>query len=174
MMLFDLRFDAILKDPKKREDFYHNWTIIEKRILINNIVILIKILFYTILALYFTGTYGLCFSLIMFEWAGYQDLANFYCADELVEPIWSKILRSFYYALTTLSTVGFGDFYPKSNGERLMGSLVILIGVALFSIIISEFLDMINEIRSVLKQDTDDEMLEWFFAALKRFNYMKN
>lgn len=83
-MLFDLRFNAILKDTKKREDFYNNWTIIEKRILINNIVISIKILFYTILTLYFTGTYWLCFSLILFEWSGYEDLANFYCVDELV------------------------------------------------------------------------------------------
>ena len=144
MMLFDLRFNSILKDIKKREDFQHNWTIIEKRILINNIVISIKILFYTILTLYFTGTYWLCYSLILFKWSGFSDLSDFYCAHELIESTGSKILRSFYFALTTLSTVGFGDFYPVSDGERIMGSLVILIGVALFSIIISEFLDMIN------------------------------
>lgn len=64
-------------------------------------------------------------------------------------PIEEKILRSFYFALTTLSTIGFGDFYPTSDGERILGSFVILFGVALFSIIIGEFLDMIAGIQSI-------------------------
>ena len=63
-----------------------------------------------------------------------------------------KVLHSFYFALTTLSTVGFGDFYPKSDLERILGALLILTGVALFSLIISEFLYMIQKINSVLKQ----------------------
>ena len=56
------------------------------------------------------------------------------------------MLQSFYFALTTLSTVGFGDFYPISDYERILGAFVILFGVALFSIIISEFLEMITKI----------------------------
>ena len=56
------------------------------------------------------------------------------------------MLQNFYFILTTLSTVGFGDFYPKSDMERILGAFVILFGVALFSIIISEFLDMISKI----------------------------
>ena len=57
-----------------------------------------------------------------------------------------KIITCFYFALTTLSTVGFGDYYPRSDEERMLGAFVILFGVALFSIIISEFLDMISNI----------------------------
>ena len=84
------------------------------------------------------------------------------------------MLRSFYFALTTLSTVGFGDFYPVSSSERLLGSLFILFGVALFSIIISEFLDMIVRINSIRKQETDDDKLSAFFLTLRHFNNQKN
>ena len=72
-----------------------------------------------------------------------------------------------------MSTVGFGDFYPKSDGERIIGALIILFGVALFSIIISEFLDMITRIQSILSQQTDDELLEKFFVMIKSFNDQK-
>ena len=47
---------------------------------------------------------------------------------------------------------------------------MILFGVALFSIIISEFLEMITEIQSVLNQQTDDEQLEVFFVTITYFN----
>ena len=57
-----------------------------------------------------------------------------------------KLLQSFYFALTTLSTVGFGDFYPVSDLERVLGGLIILFGVALFGIIINEFLEMVAKI----------------------------
>ena len=47
---------------------------------------------------------------------------------------------------------------------------MILFGVALFSIIISEFLTMIEKIQNILEESTDDDKLEIFFVALKSFN----
>ena len=69
--LYDYRFQSILDDPIKSIDFRNNRTMIESRILTNNFVITFKIFFYTILALYFTGLYWLCFSLIFFSWNNY-------------------------------------------------------------------------------------------------------
>jgi len=69
--------------------------------------------------------------------------------------------------------VGFGDFYPLSDLERILGAFVILFGVAIFSIIISEFLDLITNIQNILGEQTDDEMLEIFFVLLKSFNERK-
>lgn len=40
-----------------------------------------------------------------------------------------------YYALTTLSTVGFGDYHPKSNLERLIICTIFLGGLIIFSLI---------------------------------------
>lgn len=48
-----------------------------------------------------------------------------------------------YYAFTTLSTVGFGDFNPKSEVERIVTIIVLLLGVASFSYIMGQFIDIL-------------------------------
>jgi hypothetical protein len=41
----------------------------------------------------------------------------------------------YYFAFTSLATVGFGDYVPKSDFERIIISFVLLSGVACFSFI---------------------------------------
>ena len=47
-----------------------------------------------------------------------------------------------YFAFTTLSTVGFGDYTPRSNAERLVFTFVLLGGVAIFSYIMGVFIEI--------------------------------
>ena len=101
---------------------------------------------YTILTLYFTSSYWFIMSLISFKTCNFGQEDDHFVDPLFALPFNDKILQSFYFILTTLSTVGFGDFYPVSDLERILGAFVILFGVALFSIIISEFLDMISQI----------------------------
>jgi hypothetical protein len=35
-----------------------------------------------------------------------------------------RIIITCYFTLTTLSTVGYGDFYPVSIGEKIVGSII--------------------------------------------------
>ena len=49
-----------------------------------------------------------------------------------------------YFGFTTLSTVGFGDFTPRSNVERASGAFVLLSGVALFSYLMGNFIDILG------------------------------
>lgn len=37
-----------------------------------------------------------------------------------------------WYSIVTMSTVGYGDQYPVTNGGRLLGSLIIIVGVGIF------------------------------------------
>ena len=60
---------------------------------------------------------------------GLADLLNF-------ENLWIVV----YFMFTTLSTVGFGDFHPKSEIERIVMTFILLIGVACFSYIIGQFI----------------------------------
>ena len=60
-----------------------------------------------------------------------------------------------YFAFTTLSTVGFGDFVPKSDTERIIGSAVLFLGVMLFSTIMGEFVEIIRSFKEYDK-DLDD------------------
>lgn len=46
-----------------------------------------------------------------------------------------KIIIMTYYMTTTLATVGLGDYYPVSSWERIICSVAMLTGVAVFSII---------------------------------------
>ena len=44
-----------------------------------------------------------------------------------------------YYMFTSLSTVGFGDYHPRSDFERIFIAMVLLFGVAIFSYIMGNF-----------------------------------
>ena len=79
-----------------------------------------------------------------------QTYNNFYSIYELdsktnTERMWIVV----YYSFTTLSTVGFGDFNPKSNFERLIMIVVFVVGVALFSIIQGNFLTTIQNYQQI-------------------------
>ena len=81
-----------------------------------------------------------------------------------------KMAANMYFAFTTLSTIGLGDYHPKSNNERLFGSFLLLFGVAQFSYIMGELLLMIDKIRAIDKECSDQEGLESFFLLLRMFN----
>ena len=66
----------------------------------------------------------------------------------LKTPIEKGIIVT-YFAFTTLSTVGFGDFYPVSEVERLVGAFLLLFGVAIFSLFMGVFIEMIDKYKAV-------------------------
>jgi len=35
-----------------------------------------------------------------------------------------SLVACMYFALTTLATVGYGDFFPKSMAEKIVGSII--------------------------------------------------
>jgi hypothetical protein len=48
-----------------------------------------------------------------------------------------------YFAFTTLSTVGFGDYHPWSETERIITTFILLCGVACFSYIMGQFIEIL-------------------------------
>ena len=62
---------------------------------------------------------------------------------ELVETGVARLIKMWYFALTTLSTIGFGDFSPVNVNERLIWSFVLMIGVAVFSLVMGQFIDIL-------------------------------
>ena len=51
------------------------------------------------------------------------------------------LLIVWYFALTTLSTIGFGDFSPQTPEERLV--------VATFSFIMNQFIEILLNYKSL-------------------------
>ncbi len=75
-----------------------------------------------------------------------------------------------YFAFTTLATVGYGDLYPVSNAERIIGSFIILFGVVVFSFIMGNFIEMLMEFKIVTAANEDNSSLSKWFGLLARFN----
>ena len=61
-----------------------------------------------------------------------------------------------YFMMTTLSTIGFGDYYPVNDFERLFGSLILLFGVAVFSYIMMKLADMIINFNTLNGESIED------------------
>ena len=74
-----------------------------------------------------------------------------------------------YFALTTLSTVGYGDYHPISDLEMIITSLVMLGGVAFFSYIMGNFIEIISNYDAKMGTlDKSDELNTWI-TSLERF-----
>ncbi|WP_416151730.1 potassium channel family protein [Salipaludibacillus sp. HK11] len=55
-----------------------------------------------------------------------------------IEPEgYPNIFEGVWWAIVTISTVGYGDFVPKSVVGRLLGIVLILVGIAVFSLFIT-------------------------------------
>ena len=88
----------------------------------------------------------------------------------MIRPPWEKGLICVYFAFTTLSTVGFGDYYPYSEVEMLVGSFMLLFGVAIFSLFMGVFIEMIDKFKEVNAELDNGDGLAKFFGVMRRFN----
>jgi hypothetical protein len=66
-----------------------------------------------------------------------------------------SLIKVWYWAMTTLASVGYGDLHPISNSERLITAAIFLVGVAAFSFIMGNFIDMLMEFRTVTAENED-------------------
>ena len=90
------------------------------------------------------------------HWEHTEELQSFieaYSFDERSEMF--QVVSSMYFSFTSLSTVGFGDFNPKSDIERLITCVLLLFGVAIFSYIMGDFIEMLNKYKE-LNAELDD------------------
>lgn len=80
-------------------------------------------------------------------------------------------LSIFYFAFTSLTTVGFGDYYPMSEIEKLFGALMLLFGVLIFSYIMGEYVALLEQYKQHNLEYDEGDKLRLFFGVLKNFNY---
>ena len=84
-------------------------------------------------------------------------------------------ITSCYYMLTTLATIGYGDYYPLNNFERIIWVVVMLFGVAFFSYIMRRFIEIIGSLNVEKSSTENDESdLKNWFTILGRFKKNKS
>ena len=85
---------------------------------------------------YFTGLFWLNFTQIILNIQEKKGVSeeNFIIQYRLTDMSnYQKTIALMYFIFTTISTVGLGDFHPKSNSERVICSFVMLFGVMITS-----------------------------------------
>ena len=80
-----------------------------------------------------------------------------------------SLIIVWYFAITTLSTIGYGDFSPVSIEERIIASFILLFGVSIFSFIMGSLIEILMHYRN-LEGKVDNRNLSRWLALLSRFN----
>ena len=84
-----------------------------------------------------------------------------------------QLVRSMYYALTTLSTVGYGDYFPVSVAEKIFGSIIQIFGVTFFSILMNGFIEVVQSIKGNSFSNNEDSLQRWF-ALIRKIKNQPN
>jgi hypothetical protein len=74
-----------------------------------------------------------------------------------------------YFALTTLSTVGYGDYYPISTNEQIIAIFFMLGGIGFFSYIMNSFQEIIKNYDQRMGNDNEGSDLNNWIMRLTRF-----
>jgi voltage-gated potassium channel Kch len=84
-----------------------------------------------------------------------------------VEPAtFTSIGLSFWYAVTTVTTVGYGDVVPHTTAGRLVGTVLMLAGVSLIPLVTSVAVSILTTKRTQVLYDAQDERLTRMEARL--------
>ncbi|WP_408007281.1 potassium channel family protein [Pseudalkalibacillus sp. A8] len=66
----------------------------------------------------------------------------------VIEPeTFSNPFDAFWWVMTTVTTVGYGDFYPSSIGGRIYAIFLYIIGIGLIGVVIGKVVDGFGMIR---------------------------
>ena len=66
--------------------------------------------------------------------------------------------------------MGFGDFHPRSDEERIFCAIILLVGVAIFSYIMGNFIEILMSLQNLSADFDNGENLSKWFGLIKRFN----
>ena len=113
-----------------------------------------------------------------------QDCLDLHCISDDPDPLcddkdWleencgirlqTQVIIVCYYALTTLSTVGYGDYYPISRNEKIVGCILMLVGITFFAQIIGSFIEIIQSYDQSMGNEEMGSSLNSWMTLLSRF-----
>jgi polyferredoxin len=120
---------------------------------------------------YFLGTLWLLISKMLTKNKDDPDEMTFYNQYSMREKTnFTQLTIVVYFAFTTLSTVGFGDYHPKGEIERIITTFILLCGVACFSYIMGQFIEILMNFQQVTADNEDSENLSKWLGLLAHFN----
>ena len=78
--------------------------------------------------------------------------------ERLIDPEFKTFGTALWWAVTTVSTVGYGDYVPQSTGGRFIASVLMLTGLSLIPLITSVVVSILvsQRTREAREQQTRD------------------
>lgn len=86
----------------------------------------------------------LCFTLILLYLAA---VGIYYCEHVAQPDKFASVFHSLWWAVTTLTTVGYGDTYPITVGGRIFTFFILMIGLGLVAVPASVFTAALSQAR---------------------------
>jgi voltage-gated potassium channel len=68
--------------------------------------------------------------------------------ERLIDPAFDTFPQALWFAVTTVSTVGYGDYVPESGAGRVVASVLMLTGLGLIPLITSVVVSILVAQRS--------------------------
>lgn len=81
---------------------------------------------------------------------------------------------SYYFLLSTLATVGYGDYVPQTSRERLIAMIIMVTGIAFFSYVINNFNNIMKNYYTKLGHVNKIPELEEWMLSLSTFYFFKS
>ena len=149
---------------------------ISDQIILNFWVKIIKLTIVIMNICYFTGvSLYICVEFVKEHTQKEDGLDFFYDYYNLIENSHDEnIVIGFYFAITTLSTVGLGDYTPRNNEERVLGVVFLFSGVAIFTFLAGKLTKNLSTYQDLMANFDDGETLMMFFGTLRNFNDNKS
>src|SRR4051812_2584929 len=68
--------------------------------------------------------------------------------ERLIDPAFDTLPQALWFAVTTVSTVGYGDYVPESGAGRVVAAALMLTGIGLIPLITSVVVSILVAQRS--------------------------
>jgi len=90
--------------------------------------------------------------------------------ERLIDPAFNTFPQALWFAVTTVSTVGYGDYVPESGAGRVVASALMLTGLGLIPLITSAVVSILVAQRS---RESREEELRHLHQILDRLESLE-
>tara|TARA_R100001377_G_scaffold60476_2_gene36696 strand:- start:392 stop:1105 length:714 start_codon:yes stop_codon:yes gene_type:complete len=80
----------------------------------------------------------------------------YYFEHEAQPELFASIFHSMWWAVVTLTTVGYGDMYPITVGGRIFTFIILIIGIGIVAIPAGLLASALNKVRRDEEDDADE------------------